>query len=319
MRALVLMALLVGALGLCVAAEVPSGIGSVAFARLGVDARVLGMGGAFSGVADGHPIPLYNPAALALARNVDVGTMYAAPYGFDLGIAYQYASAVLPIQVQTESARGVGAAVTWMSLVVSDIMIWDEENPGNTASFTATDSIYMGSVGLELVEGLCAGAAAKLYRERILDGRAEGFGVDLGLIGTFRVAGVPMSIGLNSMDIGQTLVKWRGTAGNPENYIPWINKLGVSVLVEELSILAAADFDWGVGRPRAEQVFRAGVEWKPVEPIALRGGWRMSLDGRSTVSFGIGFRAFSAVSLDYAYVLGGDIDAAHFASVHILF
>lgn len=314
------MAVLVVAMSLvALATDVPSGIGSVAFARLGVDARVLGMGGAFVGVADGAPIALYNPAALALARDVDVTTMYATPYGFSLGISYQHVSAVLPLQVQTESVLGIGAAVTWMSLQVSDIIIWDEEDPGNSSSFTATDSIYIASAGFELTGGLCVGAAAKLYKERILDGRADGIGFDLGAIGSLELAGLPVSLGLNSMDVGRTLVKWSGTAGNPDNYVPWVNKVGAAVLVDDLGLLAAADFDWAVGRPASEQVFRAGVEWKPVPAIALRSGWKSFLDGRSTASLGLGVELFRRVSFDYAYVLGGDIAGAHFASIHVRF
>jgi len=319
MKGFVLVAFIVGALGVGAGAEVPSGIGSVAFARLGVDARVLGMGGAFVGVAAGSPIALYNPAALALAEKVDVSTMYATPYGFTLGITYQNVSAVLPIQVQTESVPGIGAAVTWMSLQIADIIVWDEDDPGATTSFTATDAIYMASAGIEIFEGLCVGAAGKLYRERILDGRAEGLGVDVGVLGTFFVEDVPVSVGLNSMDIGQTLVKWSGTAGNPDNYVPWINKIGASTWIEDIGLLVAADLDWAVGRPASEQVFHTGVEWAPVKPVALRTGWKTFLDGRSTISLGIGIRLFGSVALDYAYVMGGDIDAAHFASMHVGF
>ncbi len=316
MKSLALVALVVGALCVGVWAEVPPGIGSVAFARLGVDARALGMGGAFVGVAVGAPVAVYNPAALSRAERVDVSTMYATPYGFTLGITYQHASAVLPIAI--ESLPQIGAAITWMSLQIDDIMIWDEESP-NPESFTATDSIYMASAGVEVADGLRLGATAKLYRERILDGRGQGVGFDLGGLATFDIEGIPVSLGVNSQDVGSTLIKWSGTAGNPDNFVTWVNKVGASVWLEDFGLLVATDVDWAIGRPASEQVFRAGAEWLPVDLLAVRAGWKTFFDGRSSVSLGIGIRLFDTVSLDYAAVLGGSISAAHFASLHVEF
>lgn len=319
MRVLVLLVSLIGIVAMCANAQVPSGIGSAAFARLGVDARAIGMGGAFVAVTTGAPVAFYNPASLALAREVDVAALYAAPYGADLGISYQHVSAVLPLSVQTESKRGLGVAVTWMGLQISDIIIWDEDDPGSGSSFTATDSIYIASLGVELIDNLCVGGAAKLYQERILNGRGEGVGVDLGLVASLTLGEIPISIGLNSTDVGKSTVRWSGTTGNPENYIPWVNKLGVAVRLDEFSLLVAADFDWAVARPEREQVLRAGLEWNPVKPLTLRAGGTMTLDGTKGITAGVGLRIFGLLSFDYAYVAGTGLGGTHFGSLHVEF
>jgi hypothetical protein len=319
MRVFVLLVSLIGVVAMCANAQVPPGIGSAAFARLGVDARAIGMGGAFAAVASGGPIAFYNPASLALAREVDVAALYAAPYGADLGISYQHVSAVLPLSVQTESKRGLGVAVTWMGVQISDIMVWDESDPGSGTSFTATDSIYLASLGVELLDGICVGGAAKLYQARILNGRGEGVGFDLGLIASFRLGEIPISVGLNSTDVGRTTVKWSGTTGNPDNFVPWVNKLGVAVRLDELSLLAAAAFDWGAGRPKREQMLRAGFEWSPVEVLALRGGGTMTLEGTTGITAGVGLRLFGLLSFDYAYVSGTGLGGTHFGSFHVSF
>jgi hypothetical protein len=319
MRVVVLLVSLIGIVAMGANAQVPSGIGSAAFARLGVDARAIGMGGAFVAVTTGAPIAFYNPASLALARQVDIAALYAAPYGADLGISYQHVSAVLPLSVQTESKRGLGVAVTWMGLQISDIVIWDEDDPGSATSFTATDSIYIASVGVEVTDGLYAGGAAKLYQERILNGRGEGVGVDLGFIASFSLGEIPISIGLDSTDVGRSTVKWSGTTGNPENYVPWVNKFGVAVRLDELSLLAAVDFDWAVGRPEREQMLRAGFEWNPVEVLALRAGGTLTLNGTKGITAGVGLRIFGLLSFDYAYVAGTGLGGTHFGSFHVEF
>lgn len=317
MMLLVALLLVVGATAL---AQVPAGVGSAAFARLGVDARALAMGGAYVAVPAEQPIPFYNPASLATARDVDIAALYAQPFGAGSGVSYQHIGAVMPLQVQTDSVKGLGVGVSWMGVQISGIYIWDEDDPASGTEFTAASSIYMASVGYELIDGFSVGATAKLYQERILKGRGEGVGVDVGFLARATLGGIPVAIGLNSMDVGRTLVKWSGTAGEPDNYVAWVNKVGVSAVFAEINAQVATDFDWAVGRPGREQIFRVGVEWSPVKLLALRGGWRTDLEGQgSAVSGGVGLRLFNAMEFDYAYTGGIGLNATHFVSMHIWF
>lgn len=75
-RALVVVAVLAGVALRAVAVE---GVGDLF--RLGVSARALGLGGAFTAVADDEACVLYNPARLGEYRRLGLSSLYAAQFG----------------------------------------------------------------------------------------------------------------------------------------------------------------------------------------------------------------------------------------------
>lgn len=310
-------ALVLCLLGAAAGAQVPPGIGSAAFARLGVDARCIAMGGAHAATTGASPIAFYNAASLAGAVELDMAALYAQPFGSELGISYQHVSACVPLRIQTGSERGLGVALSWMGMQIADIMIWDEEDPSSGTTFTATSSILLASIGYEVIEGLSVGGSAKVYKERILEGRGNGLGLDVGALYSGAIEGVDLVIGLNSTDIGRTKVKWSGTTGNPDNFVAWVNRLSLAAGVPDWNLWGVAGFDWAIGRPPAEQVVRTGIEWSVAGLFSLRAGWRTNLAGSRALSGGVGVRLFDTIQFDYAYVMG--VNAAHYASLHLTF
>jgi hypothetical protein len=317
----VLSVLFVGVISLAVLAEVPPGMGAASYARRGIDARPLAMGGAFVAIAEGSAAAYYNPAGLAEISRIGVGGMYTEPYGAGFGATFQYLNASGVLTPQTTSrVSQVGIALTWLGFTVSGIPIWEEEGPAGT--FTATSSIYLVSVGFAFpgLENWTFGLSAKLYRERILEGRSQGLGFDLAVRGSFFVVDLPITIGFNAMDVGQTVIQWHGTAGEPENYVPWVNKLGLSTLFWEGRIRLACDFDWAVGRPAREQVLHVGVEGRPIEQLFVRSGWSSNLEGDGAFSGGLGIRLFEErFSVDYAYLAAKALGASHLVSAQFMF
>lgn len=319
MKRLLLFCMIVAVVSLGVFSETPSGIGAASFARLGIDARPLAMGGAFVAIAEGGAAAYYNPAGLATVKTLTVGGMYSRPYGEDFGITFQYLSILGYLGTQTPSFSGVGVAGTWLRMEIADIPIWEEEGPSST--FTATSSVYLASVGVSVSEtgNWAVGGSAKIYRDRILEGRGDGLGFDLGVLGSFQIADVPLAIGINSMDIGRTKIHWRETTGEPVNYVPWVNKVGLSTYLLDRLILLACDFDWAVGRPAREQTIHFGTEVRPLEALSLRVGWSGDLEGTGAFAGGIGVYLFGMVSVDYAYVPGKAFGATHFVSAQFSF
>jgi hypothetical protein len=278
------------------------------------------MGGAFVAIAEGSSAAYYNPAGLVRMPRLNVGGMYTEPFGEGFGVTFQYlsVSGTLPLQTSSLVAQ-VGLGISWLGFEISDIPIWNEE--GSEGTFTALSSIYLLSLGLAFPGGAewTIGASAKLYRESILEGRGEGLGVDLALLGSFFVADMPIAIGVNAMDIGKTKILWRGTAGEPENYVPWVNKLGLAVPLWEGRALLACDFDWAVGRPPREQTVHLGVEVQPLDALFLRGGFNANLEGAGEFSCGLGIRLFDNFSVDYAYLLTKVFGGSHLISAQFVF
>jgi len=303
------------------AQDVPPGFGAAPFARIGVDARSLAMGGAGVAVAAGATSPYYNPSLLANAPMLDVGGMYSEPYGQDLGISFQSLCVQGQLGDVADATTSVGVSLTWMQMSISDIPVWDEDDPTATYYFTATSSLYLVSAGVWILPELSMGLSGRIYRENVLEGRGRGLGVDLAALASFDIEGIPVWVGINSMDVGQTNVRWHDTLGEPDNYVPWVNKVGVAALLFERRGLLALDFDWAVGRPLREQKFHLGVEGRPVDALTVRAGWTGDLEGLDPrLTFGVGIDFFDSFRLDYAYVPPRTIyGTGHFLSLHLTF
>jgi len=305
------------------AQDAPPGFDAASFLEIGIDARPLAMGGTGVAMAAGNPIPYYNPALLVRAPELGVGGMYSEPYGQELGISFQSMHAVGRVGSQTGSATasGFGLGVTWLQLRIEDIVIWDEENPGDAEVFAATSSVYLVSASTSLLPELAIGLSGKVYRENVLQGRGRGLGIDIGLLATLNLDGLPVWVGLNSMDFLQTVIRWRDTQGEPDNFVPWVNKIGFAAEIFDGMGLVSADFDWAVGRHRRDQKIHLGLEAKPVDGLFLRAGWAGDLEGLdSRLSVGLGIDFFDSFRLDYAYVPPRTIyGTGHFLSLQLSF
>ena len=307
--------------GTAMAQEVPPGFGAAPFARIGIDARPLAMGGTGVAITSGSPIPYYNPARLVFAKPLDVGGMYSEPYGADLGVSFQSVGVLGRIAIQTASSTDLGLAATWIQMRIDDIPVWDEETPGAVSYFDATSSLYLVSAAVSAIPEVSIGLTGKLYRERILEGRGRGAGVDIGILASLVVEEIPVAIGVNMMDFAGTNVQWVGTTGEPDNYVPWVNKIGAAATFFDGLALLACDFDWAVGRPAREQKIHVGLEVTPVGPLYLRAGWSGDLEGSdSKPSFGLGIELLESFRLDYAYVPPRTVfGTGHFLSLRFSF
>lgn len=319
-RMLLLGGLLLAVGALAVLGQVPDGVGAASFARIGVDARPLAMAGAFVAIASGDPIPFHNPAGLIHSPQIAVEGLYSQPYGQGLGITYQTITALGCLTgVQSASCKGIGIAISMIRLDVADIPLWDEDNPGSSGTFTATDALYFVSLGFPVADDWSVGVTAKLYRQRILEGLGSGFGFDVGVLGTVSVSGQPISLGWTAADVGETNVQWTGTQGEPDNYVPWIHRFGASTEFLDGLVLAACEVDWALGRPARESEARVGAEICAFNIAYVRAGWVTDFEGEAAFRGGLGIEVLDRFSIDYAYVPGKNLGTTHFLSMHVRF
>jgi len=320
MKRLVVCLVILGGVALSgISEQVPPGIGAASFARIGIDARPLAMGGAFVAVSEGNAIPYYNPAQLARPSKLAVGGMYSQIGGADLGITFQSLDVRGYLGTQTPSYTGIGVGATWVRMEIADIPLWNEDSPDRIDYFTATSSLFQVSGGIQVLDQLAAGISVKIYQERILEGSGDGIGLDFGVLASFDVLNTPVTIGLNSMDTGRSTIKWHNTTGEPVNYVPWINKIGLSASLLDKLVLIVGDFDWSVGRPLGEQKVHLGLEVCPLPEIALRGGWNGEIGKEGGFSAGIGVHLFESIGIDYAYVPGTNFGTTHVLSAQFSF
>jgi len=295
------------------------GIGAASFLRRGVDARALGMGGAFAAVADGYSAMYWNPGGLARASSPELGGMYMNIY--NAGIYLNFFAGVLgldlPNEVQTESETlgsflprrlGGGLAFTEMA---TEVLAYDTQgNPLGLIRYS--EAIYSLGLGVWLPRLGYAGAVAKVYSFRAPragqdggDATAFGLGFDLGL-------SVPvwdgLWLGLSAMDVGNTKVKWRNTALEPTDLVSGRYTLGFAFSASRLAfendrLLLALDAAY---EPLVDSLaVRAGMEYT-LFFVSLRAGaiWRPGAPWAFTL--GAGIRALS-LRLDMALVQNREI------------
>jgi hypothetical protein len=189
--------------------------------------------------------------------------------------------------------------------------------------FDYNSSIYLigvGIRGLDYEHALSLGMTLKMYRERMLEGRSSGIGVDLG--GCFVTGNWTFAI--RSGDIFDTALQWRGTTQEPLAIIPWTNRLAVSTRWFEDTVLATAEVSLERGYA---PVIRLGTEVTGFAILRLSAGLSITTADteRATplrLSAGFSLGPIRGMTVQYAYFQSeqqgmGTLPGAHVLSLEI--
>lgn len=308
--------------GVCLgsgAGSPPPGMGAGLFAQRGLDAYAMSLGEALVAVARGSATSYYNPAGLSSMEDLQVGGLYCAPYGREFGVSHQYISVSGPLGAQTASRNGIGVAITWVGSTIGDIELWDDQ--GSAGIVEASSSIWMASFGTSIpaLGDLCVGVSLKYHTARLIEGRAVGAGFDLSLLKSFELSdGTRIAVGLNSMDVGQTHIRWESVSGSTDNVIPWTHKFGLAVEALDRRLLLACGVDLEAGGSLSEVALHFGAEIRVVDALALRAGWTGNPGSGGSFAAGVGVHV-DHLTIDYAYVPGKVFGDTHIFSAAITF
>jgi len=289
----VMIGVVLGLAGAALAQEPPPGFGAVAQYRFGTGARALGLGGAFTATAEGPEGLYWNPAGL-VGSALSAGGMYTEPFSGVGGGALDYRVQYLGV---VGTWRGLGLGGGWFNVHVGGIPYTDE---GGTFSYDS--SVFLGGLAVQReladVGKVAVGFTAKLYREQMLQGRAQGVGFDLGVIADFGL----VRIGYCSQDVGGTRYRWQGTGQEPQMEVPWVHRIAVAGRWLDGALATSGE---AVLEPPAAPTLRLGIEWVPLEILALRVGVRLeNFPGagyRPVWSAGVGV-SWGMLLLDAAYL-----------------
>lgn len=289
--------------------------------RVGVGARILGMGKGYVGVADDLLGIFMNPAAISSVKNWQITSMqgkFINEYDYlSLGTALPTALGVFGIGYVGSGYGFTAPAAT--TEVIDGIRIIPSTTEGVSYGFNS--QVILFSWGTELFDNFAAGATFKIFSSGmsgpgISDGTASGNEVDLGL--HFRPA-APFKAGLvlqNALPFGSGgKIKWEN--GTEETF-PSLLKAGLSLrlLGEEgwrklgkHELALNMDGDFYPFRPNLPSLLHFGLEWSPIEFIDLRTGIDQEIVGRREGSLlepannftaGVGLY-FGRFRFDYAF------------------
>ncbi len=259
------------------------------FLAIGVGGRPLGMGSAFTALANDVTAGYYNPAGLAHLNYPQISLMHDERFG-NL-INYNYAAVAIPYGKDMSFALSVirlgidGIPDTRNALVDENgNPINDINNPSaridysKVKEFSDQDWAFLLTYSKRYSEKFFYGANVKIIRRNIAEYDATGIGFD---IGALYMPTEKLFLGANVQDITTTLVAWN--TGRNELISPTL-KVGGAYLLNILggNVSPAIDLDIRFENRKYASQFNIGpvsfdphfgVEYSYKNVVAVRGGY----------------------------------------------
>ena len=228
--------------------------------RMGLGARALGMGGAYTSMALGAEAVYWNPAALPEVRVREVNVAYSLlPWDRKLSFA--------ALKVPVEPAAGVGLA--WIHAGVDDIEGRDY-NGQPTGQLTSAENAFCLAFGARLVPYLNVGLGMKYHHYKLTDISATAFGFDAALFSSpYQGLNLGLVVGdLNAKYTWDTEEVWdRGTTTYDE--FPVNVRFGASYRMWQDRLVLAADLD---KNEKEAAGYHLGGEFQLQPAFTLRAG-----------------------------------------------
>ncbi|MBI4385818.1 MAG: PorV/PorQ family protein [Elusimicrobia bacterium] len=275
-----------------------AGVGTTGatFLKVGVGARPLAMGGAFSALADDANAIYWNPGALAEVQKRDVTASYNALFKDENQGFLAFAT---PLR---DNMGTLGVGLNYLTITDIEKRAADTESADST--FSNQNFALMASYGRAgLLDGLSLGGNLKYIRETLDTFSGNAVAIDLGAL---------YKTGIENLTAGFTIQNL-GTKIGPDP-LPLLVKGGAAYKLFNQRLAVASDFDWLAMDKRAYLGF--GAEFWAHKALAIRAGYqagraqdRLSSSMVGT-SFGMGLK-MDRFSMDYAFLPFGNLGDTH--------
>lgn len=311
-----------------------TGTTAASFLKIGVGARTIGMGGAFTAVANDLSAIYWNPAGL--------GRLNAAEAAFNhidwiADIKYDAAA----IAILLDDLGTIGLSFTTMN--VGEMEVTTTERPEGTGERFSAGGTMMGlSYAKNLTNKFSIGFNLKYIREDIWNMRSQTVAFDIGTLYTADILD-GLNIGASMSNFGskmrlfgrdnRVLIK---TGSGGENIVnaeyelgsyelPLIFRVGLAtnmMKTDNNRLTVAID---AIHPNDNTEYINSGIEYSWAEIISLRGGWKSSFERGTeqglTLGVGLQYILSSPTNfvIDYAYQDFGRLKEIHYFSFGIKF
>lgn len=299
------------------------------FMRIGVGARALGMGGAFTAVANDASTAYWNPAGMARLEDPEILFMHAEQFG-DLA-THDFFAYAQPMMGDGGSAVGISVVRFGVDGIQSTRDAWTDRNqngrpdPGevDVTRFRTESDVEWGvlfTYARKLNSRIDLGGNLKVIRQGLVDNTSFGMGVDLGVL--YR-ASRNVALGLRAADITTTQISW--DTGTREVVTPsFVFGASYHVPLPALhgDLTASVDLSTTLdGRAEVSQIgsdsasadLLGGLEYWFSNAVAVRAG----VFGEDwTAGGGLRYRSLGA---DYAFLPHDDLGDTHRISASMRF
>jgi hypothetical protein len=281
--------------------QAEAGSAGLAFLKVGIGARAVGMGEAFVATADDATALYWNPAGISHISGFQLGLMHAEWFQ---DIRLEYLGAVLGRQ---KDAFGLSFTFNTIAGI--------ERRDGPTAqplgTFDAHDLAWGFTYACHLSERWHLGGSLKALYEKIHLDDGWGWALDAGLLYDTPLSGLRVGGSLRHLGPNMTL--------HDESFkLPFVMTLGFGYRPDWLQfggggLLIAGD----ISKPVDNRMrVHLGGEWCLQDVVALRTGYGLGYDERS-LSAGLGLR-HGRWTIDYAWVpYSSDLGDTHRISLGI--
>lgn len=261
------------------------------FLFLDANARAVGMGGAYTALANDSNALLYNPAGLGAIDRSEATFMHN-----------QYFQGVTQEYIGVAMKQGLGLHLNYLSYGRIPRTTISQPN-GAGSDFGISDLAVGGGYGRRIGEDVSVGAGLKFIRESIDNFSANTFGFDLG--SRYAPQSVPgLAVGLAVQNIGPSVTFQRASENLPLNV-----RGGAAYQFNAFD--AHHTFAFDLSKERSENTL-FGLGWESVigKMMALRFGFNSRNDAGIGIVGGLGWLNKN-YSVDYSIAPLGDLGMAH--------
>jgi len=285
-----------------------AGTEGASFLEIPVGARPAALGSAYAALATDAYAPIYNPGGLGFLDGPQLAGQHLA---YIQSIRYEHFSFVTPVGQGSSVHRGLGVSI--QDLGTGDIPRTDVQNGApvtGLGSFSSHWGAYSLAYGQTVSENAAVGITGKMVHASIDGVAANAYALDAGSLYEWNQN---VSLAVVVTNLGSRL-----TFLNDGDSLPLAVHAGAAWRPDPRWTVTTE----GVYPKTGLASFHLGGQWRPVDAVSLRAGYRTDtlkgLNALAGLTTGFGIEAWGQ-ELAYAWTPYGELGSAQYLSLVMRF